>query len=103
MLPFSWFILFTNRNADVRQKLVDSNKTTLWQEKFVPAAQVRLQVEAGPTETPLLLCKTVLDLIEDHPEPAVPAQVEEAQKLGSTSGGVKKDKSKIISKWLKKK
>ncbi len=84
-------------------------KRTLWNEKLVPAAQIMLGVDKGPTETKLLLKDELLALAEDPPAPRVmPAADMPASSSGKTLGSATKSdkgkyKGKIVPKWFKRK
>lgn len=87
-------------------------KKTLWQQKLVPAAQIYLGVDEGPTSTKEMLRESVFTLAEEAPPPKMIATpVEEGGRTSGTAketkgakvAGTAKAKSKIIPKWLKKK
>lgn len=99
----------------VPPKMVLSNmRNTLWSEKMVPAAQVYLGVDAGPTETRLLLNESVFTLAEDAPPPhsfapaasSAPTDDKAAAAAAAAKrakNAASKGKGKGIPKWLKRK
>lgn len=99
----------------VPPKTVLSNmRNSLWAERMVPAAQVYLGVDEGPTETHLLLSESVLTLAEDAPPPqnvatpvsdAAPRSAASAAAAADAAAARKKTKGKgkRAPKWFKRK
>lgn len=86
-------------------------RRTLWDEKLVPAAQVMLGIDEGPTATSQLLKEDIFTLCEDPPapvpqQPAVPS-ADAKKTTGKTTGTAPKpstkSKSKTVPKWFKRK
>jgi len=85
-------------------------RRTLWDEKLVPAAQVMLGIDEGPTTTSLLLKEDIFTLAEEPPAPVVQPAVSSptnAKEGGKTTGTATKSstksKSKTVPKWFKRK